>query len=225
MNLPSSLNQSITAAWATAAPISSAGPSSSTSTASTSAQAPKKRPKRAIGLNSPSGGGSPAPTSGTPAHGNSIAGPSSTPGTPGAADSQQPHASSSALSATLQPSSSNPGAGTLSDPSSSAAQTPSASANSRRKRPRQDPETLAAKYAPPELKLSFLGGLQDQITQLMEIVVLPLLHPEIYQHTGVPRPRGVLLHGVPGGGKTQLVRCLAGVSAGLVSHVSSSVPM
>lgn len=46
----------------------------------------------------------------------------------------------------------------------------------------------------------------------MEIVVLPLLHPEIYQHTGVPRPRGVLLHGVPGGGKTQLVRCLAGVS-------------
>jgi ribosome biogenesis ATPase len=84
--------------------------------------------------------------------------------------------------------------------------------SSRRKRPRQDPETLAAKYAPPELKLSFLGGLQDQITQLMEIVVLPLLHPEIYQHTGVPRPRGVLLHGVPGGGKTQLVRCLAGVS-------------
>ncbi|TXT07283.1 hypothetical protein VHUM_03453 [Vanrija humicola] len=44
----------------------------------------------------------------------------------------------------------------------------------------------------------------------MEIVALPLLHPEIYAHTGVPRPRGVLLHGVPGGGKTQLVRCLAG---------------
>ncbi|OCF43299.1 ribosome biogenesis ATPase [Kwoniella heveanensis CBS 569] len=84
----------------------------------------------------------------------------------------------------------------------------------RRKRPRptanNDPEALAAKYAPPELKLSLLGGLQAQITQLMEIVVLPLLHPEIYQHTGVPRPRGVLLHGVPGGGKTQLVKCLAG---------------
>ncbi|WVW80789.1 hypothetical protein I302_102776 [Kwoniella bestiolae CBS 10118] len=80
----------------------------------------------------------------------------------------------------------------------------------RRKRPKTDPESIASKYAPPDLKLSLLGGLQAQITQLMEIVVLPLLHPEIYQYTGVPRPRGVLLHGVPGGGKTQLVRCLAG---------------
>jgi ribosome biogenesis ATPase len=74
-----------------------------------------------------------------------------------------------------------------------------------------DPSQLSAKYAPPPLKLGMLGGLKEQITQLMEIVVLPLLHPEIYQFTGVVRPRGVLLHGVPGGGKTQLVKCLAGV--------------
>lgn len=66
------------------------------------------------------------------------------------------------------------------------------------------------KYAPPDARLSQLGGLNKQVTQLLEIVALPLLHPEIYTHTGVPRPRGVLLHGVPGGGKTQLVRCLAG---------------
>ncbi|WWC65229.1 uncharacterized protein I303_107845 [Kwoniella dejecticola CBS 10117] len=83
-------------------------------------------------------------------------------------------------------------------------------AGPRRKKPRNDPESLQAKYAPPNLKLSLLGGLKSQITQLMEIVVLPLLHPEIYQYTGVPKPRGVLLHGVPGGGKTQLVKCLAG---------------
>lgn len=82
----------------------------------------------------------------------------------------------------------------------------------RRKKPKSDRGAVPSKYAPPDLKLSSLGGLRTQITQLMEIVVLPLLHPEIYQHTGVPRPRGVLLHGVPGGGKTQLVKCLAGVS-------------
>ncbi|KAE8541449.1 hypothetical protein D1P53_002809 [Cryptococcus gattii VGV] len=80
----------------------------------------------------------------------------------------------------------------------------------RRKRPRPDPSAIAAKYAPPDLHLGSLGGLQPQITQLLEIAALALFHPEIYLHTGVPRPKGVLLHGVPGGGKTQLVKCLAG---------------
>lgn len=77
---------------------------------------------------------------------------------------------------------------------------------------REQREGREDKYAPPDARLNQLGGLGKQVTQLMEIVALPLLHPEIYAHTGVPRPRGVLLHGVPGGGKTQLVRCLAGVS-------------
>jgi ribosome biogenesis ATPase len=53
----------------------------------------------------------------------------------------------------------------------------------------------------------------------MEIVALPLLHPEIYTFTGVKPPRGVLLHGVPGGGKTRLVNCLAGVGVGVVQLV------
>lgn len=80
----------------------------------------------------------------------------------------------------------------------------------RKKRVRRTIDDSADKYAPPEARLSQLGGLGAQVTQLLEIVALPLLHPEIYTHTGVPRPKGVLLHGVPGGGKTQLVRCLAG---------------
>ncbi|WVQ86085.1 hypothetical protein IAT38_008253 [Cryptococcus sp. DSM 104549] len=101
-----------------------------------------------------------------------------------------------------EPSTSAPGSGP-----DSQAPTPVAP---RRKRPRHDPEAIAAKYAPPDLDLSSLGGLQSQITQLLEIVALALSHPEIYHHTGVPRPKGVLLHGVPGGGKTQLVKCLAG---------------
>lgn len=82
-----------------------------------------------------------------------------------------------------------------------------------RKRPRGTDAAgneVPSKYAPPDLKLSLLGGLQSQIVQLLQTVALPLLHPEIYSITGVPRPRGVLLHGVPGGGKTRLVHCLAG---------------
>ena len=73
-------------------------------------------------------------------------------------------------------------------------------------------EQLAAKYAPPTRKLNELGGLDEQIDQLLEVVGLPLRRPEMYSQMGTERPKGVLLHGVQGGGKTQLVNCLAGVS-------------
>ncbi|KAK4684147.1 ribosome biogenesis ATPase, partial [Tremellales sp. Uapishka_1] len=114
------------------------------------------------------------------------------------------------------------GLNTPTTPGTSDAAEPAPDVPIRKKRPRNDTSSIASKYTPPDLKLSLLGGLQTQITQLMEIVVLPLLHPEIYLHTGVPRPRGVLLHGVPGGGKTQLVKCLAGELA--LPFISVSAP-
>ncbi|KAI9882865.1 MAG: hypothetical protein M1823_005384 [Watsoniomyces obsoletus] len=54
-----------------------------------------------------------------------------------------------------------------------------------------------------------VGGLQDHINQLKEMVMLPLLYPEIFQRFHVTPPRGVLFHGPPGTGKTLLARALA----------------
>lgn len=63
---------------------------------------------------------------------------------------------------------------------------------------------------PPTTNLESLGGVDDVIAQLMELVGLPILHPEIFESTGVEPPRGVLLHGPPGCGKTSIANALAG---------------
>jgi ribosome biogenesis ATPase len=75
-------------------------------------------------------------------------------------------------------------------------------------------KTPAAKsYLPPSTRLADLGGLGGTVEKLLELVAMPLRHPEIYAHTGVQPPRGVLLHGPPGCGKTMLAHAIAGVSS------------
>ena len=54
-----------------------------------------------------------------------------------------------------------------------------------------------------------IGGLDNYIDQLKEMVVLPLLYPELYQNFSIVPPRGVLFHGSPGTGKTLMARALA----------------
>ncbi|KAJ9155018.1 AAA-domain-containing protein [Pleurostoma richardsiae] len=56
---------------------------------------------------------------------------------------------------------------------------------------------------------SQVGGLQNHIDQLKEMVQLPLLYPELFTKFHVTPPRGVLFHGPPGTGKTLLARALA----------------
>ncbi len=54
-----------------------------------------------------------------------------------------------------------------------------------------------------------IGGLQDEIKKIREMVELPLKHPEIFERLGVEPPKGVLLHGPPGTGKTLLAKAVA----------------
>lgn len=71
--------------------------------------------------------------------------------------------------------------------------------------------SVARDHSPPSTRLSDLGGIDACVEKILELVAMPLCHPEIYLHTGVQPPRGVLLHGPPGCGKTMLANAIAGV--------------
>ena len=61
----------------------------------------------------------------------------------------------------------------------------------------------------PEVSYEDVGGLEDEIKKVREMVELPLKHPEIFERLGIEAPKGVLLHGPPGTGKTLLAKAVA----------------
>ena len=61
----------------------------------------------------------------------------------------------------------------------------------------------------PTEQYSDIGGLDKQIQELIEAVVLPMTHKERFINLGIKPPKGVLMYGPPGTGKTHVVRCAA----------------
>jgi len=64
----------------------------------------------------------------------------------------------------------------------------------------------------PTITYEDIGGLQDAIEKIREMVELPLRHPELFTRLGIEPPKGVLLYGPPGTGKTLLAKAVASES-------------
>lgn len=61
----------------------------------------------------------------------------------------------------------------------------------------------------PTLSWKDIGGLKEQIEQVKEVIELPLTRPELFKKVGITPPKGILLYGEPGTGKTLLAKAVA----------------
>jgi ribosome biogenesis ATPase len=75
---------------------------------------------------------------------------------------------------------------------------------------------------PTDISLANLGGVDSVIEELNELVAMPMLYPDTYLRTGIQPPRGVLLHGPPGCGKTMIANAFAAEIG--VSFIPLSAP-
>ena len=77
---------------------------------------------------------------------------------------------------------------------------------------------------PGKIDFGSVGGLNDQIRELREVIELPLTNPELFARVGIKAPKGVLLYGPPGTGKTLLARALASnLKATFLKVVASAI--
>ncbi|GAB2291487.1 26S proteasome regulatory subunit 4 B [Dionaea muscipula] len=80
---------------------------------------------------------------------------------------------------------------------------------------------MIVEKAPPE-SYADIGGLHSQIEEIKEAVELPLIRPQLYQDIGVEPPKGVILYGEPGTGKTLLAKAVANSTSATFLRVVGS---
>ena len=85
--------------------------------------------------------------------------------------------------------------------------------------PRPDVEELVLEEV-PDVSYDDVGGLDDQIEQITDAVELPFVHQALFSEYDLPAPKGILLYGPPGCGKTLIAKAVANSLAKKVAEVS-----
>ena len=80
--------------------------------------------------------------------------------------------------------------------------------------------TKAVDSSIPRITYDELGGLKNEVQKIREMVELPMRHPELFEKIGVEAPKGVLLYGSPGTGKTLLAKAVAGETNANFTYLS-----
>ncbi|MDQ6740393.1 MAG: AAA family ATPase, partial [Actinomycetota bacterium] len=87
--------------------------------------------------------------------------------------------------------------------------------------PRSEVENLILEEV-PDISYQDIGGLGPQIEQIRDAVELPFLHPGLYREHGLKPPKGILLYGPPGCGKTLIAKAVANSLAARAAERSGS---
>jgi proteasome-associated ATPase len=85
--------------------------------------------------------------------------------------------------------------------------------------PRPEVEELVLEEV-PDISYADVGGLDSQIEQITDAVELPFLHQDLFHEHKLPAPKGILLYGPPGCGKTLIAKAVANSLAKKVAEVS-----
>ncbi|RRR76257.1 MAG: AAA family ATPase [Candidatus Viridilinea halotolerans] len=84
--------------------------------------------------------------------------------------------------------------------------------------PARAPDQPSAR--PAGITYEDIGGLRRELRRIREMIELPLRHPEVFARLGIDPPRGVLLHGPPGCGKTLIARAVAHEASAYFIHIN-----